>query len=1053
MINFLTCAHVNDSKKEQSILKDLSYELESLLDTKINLVIPPNYIEEIRYLYENQVDIYFTDPFTAYQKFKEGFIPFGKKNSTEEFFVLVGKNNFDKDKVLTISTPYLKGYFILSVLLEELDLLKEQVIYTNSQEEAIEKVKEGRADFALLYGNSAFDILEKNRQLKIIKKIESQTNHYLMISNKIYSKYKNRLKGLRYFQKINHHTFLNRLKVKLNPENISNIRQFYDIAKLIYENKYIGIIIYKDKIFHINKLVEDITGYSLKELKNMEIYQIIDDSENIKEKIKENISRRIKGEFFSCTYPVVKLNAKNKSIRYVKVIDRTILYNNEYCGLFIFQDISKEIRYQKLYKILRKINKIITTALTEEELYETVCESLTKKLDIKFVLITDVDKKNNKLKIKYSCRESKKHLGKIIDTVERFSKKAYTEKKIIVVPLVEAENKLHTTFWDENTTASNIKSCAIIPIFKKGKISSILNMYADSPYFFEEETKSLLEEIQRDLSFALDKIESIRDSIILKQSIENSTEWFLMTDSDGKILYINEFVSKLTEYDKKEILGKNPRIFKSGYQSKQFYKKMWETILSGNEFEGIIVNRKKSGELFYLDMKIVPVHLPGNIKRFVSIGRDITREKLLSEENEILRYYDILTGLYNYNGFVAQVEEYIKNNPDKPAILFLLDIADFSYINKTYGMTIGDKILKKVADLLKENIGDKCILGKIGGDEFAIFCTEIKNKSDIFELTENIRNLFQSKSLKAGNILIKVQFHGGASVYPDDGKNFHTLHENASVALKEAKKERKNYIKIFNIELDKKAKKYIKIEEIIEKASEDSLFTFYYQPYFDITGQEIAGLEALVRINYDGKLYHPAEFIGILENSSYLDKFEKWAIEEAVSKIKKWKKPVHINLSDRSFRNPDFIKIMEKYTKELEQPLILEIIERIYIKDIQKSKEIIQRLRKCKNIKIAIDDFGTGHSTLAYLKEFDVDILKIDMSFIKEIHSNTKTKALVEGIVHLSKSLGLVTIAEGVETLEQLNALKDIKVNYIQGYLLSKPLPEEEINKNFFDKI
>ncbi|SNZ03734.1 PAS domain S-box-containing protein/diguanylate cyclase (GGDEF) domain-containing protein [Persephonella hydrogeniphila] len=1041
MLSFLTCAHIKDSEKEQTFIKNFSCELENLLGEKIDLFIPENYIEEIKYLSENEVDIYFTDPFTAYQKFKEGFIPFKKKDETEEFFVLAGISDFDKDKVLTISTPYLKGYFILSMLLEELDLLKEHIIYTNSHEEAIEKVKENEADFALLYGSAVSKLINKDNQFKIIKKIKSPLNHYLMVKKELYIQYKARLKNLKYFQEVKPEEFLNELHVSLNPENISNVRQFYDIAKLVYENKYIGIMIYRDKILHINKLVEDITGFSLKELKELEIYQIIDDTENVKEKIKENIQRRVNGEFFSCVYPVVKLNTKNKSIRYVRAIDRTILYKNKYCGLFIFQDISKEIRYQKLYKVLRNINKVITTALTEEELYEAICDSLIKKLDIKSAFITDIDRKNNQLKIKYGCKESTEYLKDITSINERLSQKAYKEGKIIIVPYIEKSN------------TESIKSCAAIPLFKKGKIVSILNIYSNFPYFFDEETKNLLEEIQYDISFALGRIDAIRDSIILKQSIENSTEWLLMTDYTGKILYVNDFVLKLTGYKKEEILGETPRIFKSGYQSKQFYRELWDTILSGKEFNGIIVNRKKNGELFYLDMKIVPVELPGGIKRFVSIGRDITKEKLLSEENEMLRYYDILTGLYNYNGFVAQVEEYISNNPNKPAILFLLDIADFSYINKTYGMIFGDKILKKVADLLKGYIGEKCIIGKIGGDEFAIFCTEIKDKNDIFELTESIKNLFQTKNIKAGDISIKIQFHGGASVYPDDGKNFYTLHESASVALKEAKEEKKNQIKIFNLELGRKAKRYIKFEEIIEEAIERNLFVFHYQPYFDIKSNKIGGFEALVRIRYKNKLYYPVDFISILENSPHLEKFEKWAVKEAVSKIKKWRKPVHINLSDRSFRRSNFIKIIEKYTKELEQPLILEIIERIYIKDIKKSRETIEKLRKCQNINIAIDDFGTGHSTLAYLKDFDVDMLKIDMSFIKEITVNRKTKALVEGIVHLARSLGLKTVAEGVEITEQLHILEDIGVDYVQGFLLSKPLPEEEIDKKFFDKI
>ncbi|EDP73563.1 GGDEF domain-containing protein, partial [Hydrogenivirga sp. 128-5-R1-1] len=180
--------------------------------------------------------------------------------------------------------------------------------------------------------------------------------------------------------------------------------------------------------------------------------------------------------------------------------------------------------------------------------------------------------------------------------------------------------------------------------------------------------------------------------MLLKNAVEKSDEWLLITDKNGNIEYVNEYVSKLTGYSKEELIGGNPRIFKSGYQPEKFYEKLWKTILSDKEFEAVFINRKKNGELFYIDEKIIPVKLPDGELKFVSIGRDITKERQLLEENEKLRFYDILTETYNFNGFSIQVDDYLIKNPGNISALIIIDVANFSYINKTYSVEVGDKL-------------------------------------------------------------------------------------------------------------------------------------------------------------------------------------------------------------------------------------------------------------------------------------------------------------------------------------------------------------------------
>ncbi len=575
-----------------------------------------------------------------------------------------------------------------------------------------------------------------------------------------------------------------------------------------------------------------------------------------------------------------------------------------------------------------------------------------------------------------------------------------------------------------------------------------MNIYATEPYYFEEENKELLEELESDLSFALEKIETIRESILLKNSMEKSREWVLITDKNGNIEYVNDYVCELTGYTKKELIGKNPRIFKSGYQPNELYEKLWKTILAGKEFEAVFANRKKNGETFYVDEKIIPVNLPNGEVKFVSLGKDITTEKQLAEENEKLRFYDILTNTYNLNGFSLQVDDYLIQNPDKISALIIVDIANFSYINKTYSVEVGDELLKKIAEELKQHLKDRDLIGRIGGDEFCIFVKDLDCKEDLFIIVDRLRYLFNNTVFEIKGSEIIVHFHAGIALYPYDGNNFKKLIQNASIALKDAKLGEINTIKVFNKEIEEKIKYKVFAEDLITKAVRNNLFIFHYQPYFDITTKELVGFESLVRIkDKDGEIYYPNKFIDLLEKSVYLSDFRDWALEEVFQRIQKWEKPISINISARTFKNPDFPQEVMKYAKHLSTPLVLEITERIYMDEPEKSKLIIEQLKKCKNIKIAIDDFGTGYSSLSYLKDINADILKIDISFVRAMVEDKKAKAVVQAIITLAKSLGMKTLAEGVETEVQYNMLKEMEVDYVQGFYFAKPLPEEEVEK------
>jgi len=256
-------------------------------------------------------------------------------------------------------------------------------------------------------------------------------------------------------------------------------------------------------------------------------------------------------------------------------------------------------------------------------------------------------------------------------------------------------------------------------------------------------------------------------------------------------------------------------------------------------------------------------------------------------------------------------------------------------------------------------------------------------------------------------------------------------------------------IEIFNPLIEKNIQKTFYAEKLVKTAIENELFTFFYQPYFESKSLKLAGFEALLRIKNKTRIIPPSEFIDFLENSSYLKDVESYILRKNIEILKGWKVPISINLSFAGIESLDILRIFksfEKAMKGLPSHFILEITERKLAKDIEKTKKVLGVL-KAYNTKIALDDFGTGYSSLNYLKDLPIDIVKIDKSFIKLMLKDNRTYCIVENIIKLAKSLGIKTVAEGIETEEEMETLRALGCDYLQGFLFSPPLPPEEVKK------
>ena len=543
---------------------------------------------------------------------------------------------------------------------------------------------------------------------------------------------------------------------------------------------------------------------------------------------------------------------------------------------------------------------------------------------------------------------------------------------------------------------------------------------------FELNLISMYKELQKIINFTIDAIEKHQLLKLLGTILQKSYQWVVITDKEGNILYVNDVVSEITGYKKDELIGKKPNIFKSNYHSKEFYKKIWENLENDNTLDSFMINKKKNGDIFYLKNRFIPLTLDDE-KYYISLGVDITEEKKLKESLKV----DKLTSLLNREGFLEEAKKMLIGN--ETYAVMIIDIRNFKAINEVKGSNFGDFMLNEFAEFLRTFFYERDLIARLGSDEFVILMKiDKKNLESVIE-----------------ELILKIKYHKhlsiniGVSFYPDDGKDINSLIEKASIALEYAKKEGDNRYKIYNENLKIALKNLIEAKSLIREALQNDLFEFYFQPYYSIKEDKIIGAESLLRIVKNNEIISPNRFIDYAEESGIITEIEKIMFNKLNYYISELKIPLSVNFSASSFKNKDFV---EGLFKKNIHSLTLELTEREIASDIDYTKEIF-KLFKSRNLKIAIDDFGTGYSTFSYIKELEIDFIKIDMSFVKNILTNKKDLALIKTIIILAKELNIKTIAEGVETKSQLDKLKELGCDYIQGYLISKPLPLKEIKK------
>lgn len=479
-----------------------------------------------------------------------------------------------------------------------------------------------------------------------------------------------------------------------------------------------------------------------------------------------------------------------------------------------------------------------------------------------------------------------------------------------------------------------------------------------------------------------------------------------------------------------------------------------------NSYESIYRMICKNGEEKWILSKAKVIKdSKGKNTRMAGSHTDITEQKIIQNQLKSLAYSDMLTELPNRLSFELMINDLIndikKEKSNSKFALVYMDIDNFKHINDTLGHVSGDLLLKYIANILKNEVKSSDILARLGGDEFGIVFKDIENKEEVIGKIQKLL-----KYLRRPWIIDQQEFfisHSiGIAIYPEDGESLSMLLKNSDVAMYFIKKNMKDDYSFYIPEIQEENSKKIKMINDLRHAIYNNEFTLFYQPIIDLNNGKIAGAEALIRwISPIKGMISPMEFIPLAEEFGLIHDIERWILKTAVTQKKQWEDmgygdiKLSINISGKSVTRAGFVNEIKELLSEAKiqnDKIQFEVTETALMEDLNESTKVLREI-KDMNVKIALDDFGTGYSSLTYLKKLPIDVVKLDRDFIRNISEMSEDEVVAKNIINLTHQLNFKIVAEGIETKEHLEFLKLNSCDYGQGYLFSKPITKEELEK------
>lgn len=539
----------------------------------------------------------------------------------------------------------------------------------------------------------------------------------------------------------------------------------------------------------------------------------------------------------------------------------------------------------------------------------------------------------------------------------------------------------------------------------------------------------------------------------------HAREAIIITSSDGMIIDVNDAFSRITGYNREEVLGRNPRILSSHRQGKKFYAAMWRDLIDQGHWYGEIWNRRKNGEIYAEILTISSILDPeGKIQYYVALFSDITEFKEHERHLEHIAHYDALTSLPNRTLLADRMKNAIAQafRREQPLAVVYLDLDGFKNVNDTYGHEVGDQLLISLSVRMGHALRQGDTLARLGGDEFVAVLIDLENTEASIPLINRLLSA-ASDPVSIGELTLKISASLGVTFYPQSEEvDADQLLRQADNAMYQAKLSGKNCYHIFDTEQDRSIRGQHESVERIRLALQMEEFLLYYQPKVNMRTGKVIGAEALIRWQHPQEgLLAPAVFLPIIENHPLAIELGEWVINTALRQLEIWHGEgldisVSVNIGARQLQKENFVRrlrdFLGKYPRIKPSYLELEILETSALEDINRASQVIEECRAL-GVTFALDDFGTGYSSLTYLRRLPISLLKIDQSFIRDMLIDPDDLAILEGVIGLAGAFRREVIAEGVETIEHGEILLQLGCEFAQGYGIARPMPAHELPK------
>ncbi len=565
-----------------------------------------------------------------------------------------------------------------------------------------------------------------------------------------------------------------------------------------------------------------------------------------------------------------------------------------------------------------------------------------------------------------------------------------------------------------------------------------------------ERNHSILERQARQVEESERRLSTILDSV---------SDGIIIVNAQGTIEDLNPAAELLFEYIPRQVLGKNiSTLIPEITDVPGIYDCTEEITVDQTFIKMEFVARRKSGEQFHVDFSFNEFNYEGETK-YTCIVRDITRYKKYREKIKRLAMKDSLTGLFNRNSFNTYFRRTLERDQANANLtaLMLIDIDRFKFINDTYGHHVGDALLIQATERMRTVFRGNDLIARLGGDEFAIVLGDIADAERVSTLSSRLISVFR-EPFYIELTRIDTSISVGISLSPNDDSDPEALLRKSDLALYSVKESGRGNFSFYNSKMQNRAFAEKLLEQQLHRALANNEFELFYQPQFDIDRVEIHGVEALIRWNHPERgIIPPKEFISVAEKTALIIDIGSWALVQCCKQWRIWRDngvpvpKISINVSARQLNHQDFLGQVHAILDETGvsgENLEFELTETAALSDIDDCIAKINAIRKL-GISFAVDDFGSGNSSLTYLSQMPMDCVKVDRSFIENIHTDPTQAVITESLIKLAKRLDIVVIAEGVENAFTANVLGKMGCHIMQGYYYSRPLSVDEISTGF----